>query len=102
MEPKKEKDRLTYKTGDREPMAKHSHEFAETFDGTVAYGLDRQSDENTVQFYLQKFSDDALMAAILKRMTDEDLGELFDVVSKMLKKYLSEPEYHKLFLKDDE
>ncbi len=82
-------------------MAKHSHLFAETFDGFIGFGLDRKSDENTVQLYLQKFSDDRLMEKILKRMTDEDLAELFDVAGKMLKKYLSEPEYHQLFLKEE-
>ena len=82
-------------------MAKHSHRFVETFDGIVGYGFDRQSDEYTVQVYLQKFSDDDLMKRILKRMSDEDLTEVFEVTSKMLKKYLTEPEYHQLFLKDE-
>jgi hypothetical protein len=83
-------------------MAKHSHGFVETFDGFVGYGLDRQSNENTVRVYLQKFSDDDLMKTILKRMTDNDLTEVFELTSKMLKRYLSEPEYHELFLKDEE
>jgi hypothetical protein len=81
-------------------MAKHSHRFVETFDGFSGYGLDRQTDENTVQLYLQKFSDDRLMETILKRMTEEDLTEIFETVSRILKKYLTEPEYHQLFLKD--
>ncbi len=81
-------------------MANHSHNFVETFNGMVAYGLDRQSDEDTVQVYLQKFSDDRLMEKILKRMSDDDLAELFELLSKMLKKYLTDAEYHQLFLKD--
>lgn len=80
-------------------MTKHSHNFVETFDGFLGYGLDRQSNENTLAVYLQKFSDDGLMNIVLKRMSDEDLTEVFDVISKMLKKYLSEPEYHQFFLK---
>jgi hypothetical protein len=83
-------------------MTKHSHRFVETFDGFLGYGLDRQSNEDTVQLYLQKFSDDHLMNTILKRMTDDDLAELFDITSKMLKTYLTEPEYHQLFLKEEE
>jgi hypothetical protein len=79
----------------------HSHSFVETFDGFSGYGMDRQSDENTVQLYLQKFSDDLLMEIILKRMTDDDLTEVFEMISKMLKKYLTEPEYHRLFLKEE-
>lgn len=83
-------------------MTKHSHCFVETFDGFLGYGLDRQSDENTVQLYLQKFSDDRLMKTILKRMADDDLSEVFEIISKMLKRYLTEPEYHQLFLKEEE
>ncbi len=83
-------------------MAKHSHHFVENFGGIVAYGLDRESDENALEVYLQKFSDDNLMKTILKRMTDEDLAELFELINKMLKKYLSDPEYHHLFLKDQD
>lgn len=83
-------------------MDKHSHRFVETYDGFVGFGLDRQSDEDTVQFYLQKFSDDEVMKTVLKRMSDDDLEEVFDVVGKMLKKHLNEPEYHRLFLKDEE
>jgi hypothetical protein len=83
-------------------MKKHSHRFVETFDGFLGYGLDRQSDEDTVQVYLQKFSDDDLMKTILKRMTDDELTEVFETTSKMLKKYLTEPEYHQLFLKEGE
>ena len=83
-------------------MAKYSHRFVETFNGLVGYGMDRQTDENTVQVYLQKFSDDDLMKTILKRMTDDDLNEVFEITSKMLKKHLTEPEYHQLFLKEEE
>ena len=83
-------------------MAKHSHRFVESYDGFIGYGLDRESDEGTLEVYLQKFSDDDLMKTILKRMSDEDIAELFDIVSRMLKKHLDEPEYHRLFLKDEE
>ena len=83
-------------------MAKHSHRFVETYEGIAGYGLDRQSNEDTVQLYLQKFSDDDLMKAVLGRMTDEDLDEVFDLIGKMLRKHLNEPEYHRLFLKEDD
>jgi hypothetical protein len=35
-------------------------------------------------------------------MCDEDLRELFDFLGRLLKKYLTEEEYHRAFLKDDE
>jgi hypothetical protein len=80
-------------------MATHTHNFVESYDGLVGYGADRETDENTVIYYLQKFSDDNFMAVMTKRMTDDELLELFDLVNRLLKNHLTESEYHTLFLK---
>ncbi len=82
-------------------MAKHTHHFVEEYDGLVGFGLDREGDENTITYYLQKFSDDSLMALMRKRMSQEDMTRLFDLLTYLLKKHLSEEEYHSHFLKDD-
>jgi hypothetical protein len=82
-------------------MAKHSHKIVETYQGLVGFGLNRETDEVTVIYYLQKFSDDTLMGKIVKRLTDEELNEIFSMISRILKNHLSEQEYHNLFLKDD-
>lgn len=82
-------------------MSKHTHHHVETYDGLVGLGLDRETDENTVIFYLQKFSDDTLMKELVKRMTDEELDEIFSLLTRLLKKHLADSEYHSLFLKDD-
>ncbi|MBW2336987.1 MAG: cytoplasmic protein [Deltaproteobacteria bacterium] len=82
-------------------MPLHTHNFVETYEGLVGYGLDRETDENTVICYLQKFSDDRFMATMTKRMTDEELLELFELINRLLRKHLAESEYHALFLKDD-
>lgn len=82
-------------------MTKHAHTFVETYDGFLGFGMDRETDENTVEAYLQKLSDDDLMKVMLKRMTDEELAEVFEMVSKLLKTHLTEPEYHEHFLKDN-
>jgi len=81
-------------------MKNHSHQFVETYSGLVGFGADRKTDESTVWYFLQKFSDDALMKTLLPRIADEELSEIFSLLSKFLKKYLSEAEYHSLFLKD--
>ena len=78
----------------------HSHAFVETYDGLVGFGLDRETDERTVVYYLQKFSDDTLMQTLIKRLGDDELAALFDLVSDLLQKHLSEEEYHALFLKE--
>lgn len=81
-------------------MALHSHQFVETYDGLVGFGMNRETDENTVVYYLQKFSDDHLMNIMKQRFTDQELADLFESISGLLNKHLSENEYHSLFLKE--
>ena len=82
-------------------MPKHTHDFVESYQGLVGYGADRETDENTLIYYMQKFSDDRFMSLITKRMTDEEMLELFNLINRLLKKHLTEAEYHAMFLKDD-
>ena len=82
-------------------MTVHSHEFVESYEGFVGFGFDRETDENTVIYYLQKFSDDMLIRHIVKKMGDDELQEVFSVLSKLLKVHLTEQEYHRLFLKEE-
>ncbi|CAO0822856.1 Cytoplasmic protein [Desulfarculales bacterium] len=83
-------------------MAQHSHEFVETYTGLVGYGLDRTTDQATLQVYLQKFSDDECMARLLPRMSQEQMDALFHTMSDLLRQHFNEDEYHALFLKDHE
>jgi len=82
-------------------MSEHSHRFIEEFDGFIGFGLNRKSDQDTVIYYLQKFSDDRLMEVLKDRMSDEDRQAIFDLLSGLLRKHLSEPEYHRYFLKNN-
>jgi len=82
-------------------MSKHSHDFVETYDGLVGFGLDRVTDEKTIWFYLQKFSDDALMQSLLPKLSRAELQELFETMNRLMKNHLSEEQYHRLFLKDE-
>ena len=81
-------------------MAKHSHRFVEDYDGFVGFGLDRESDVNTLVVYLQKIADDTLARTLAERMKAEERLEFFDALGRLLKNHLSEEEYHRLFLKD--
>ena len=82
-------------------MKLHSHDFVETYSELVGFGLDRQTDENTVIYYLQKFSDDQLMKQLMPSLSDADLEEIFGLINRLLKANLSDSEYHRLFLKED-
>lgn len=82
-------------------MSNHSHDFVDQYQGLVGFGFNRETDENTVMYYLQKFSDDDLMKNLIKRLEDNELEEIFEFISGMLKKHLNEAEYHQLFLKEN-
>jgi TorA maturation chaperone TorD len=82
-------------------MPTHSHKFVENYQGLLGFGFDRETDENTVVCYLQKFSDDRLMELLKQRLSDEELEQIFEFVSMLLKKHLTEDEYHLLFLKEE-
>ena len=82
-------------------MSKHSHNHVETYDGLIGFGLDRETDENTVIYYLQKFSDDELMSTIIKKLSADELEQTFSMLNRLLKKHLTHREYHTLFLKDN-
>ncbi len=79
----------------------HSHTFVEHYEGLVGFGFDRETDEKSLMVYLQKFSDDALLAALVPRLSELEIQDLFERISLLLKKYLQETEYHRLFLKDE-
>jgi peptide methionine sulfoxide reductase MsrA len=81
-------------------MAKHSHNFVEEHDGFIGFGLDRASDEDTVIYYLQKFSDDKVIRAMVTRMDEAELDEIFTLITRLLKNHFSDDEYHQLFLKE--
>ena len=84
---------------DKTPL--HSHRFVETYNDFVGFGWDRVTDEKTVMYYLQKFSDDQLLARLAPRLLDDELDEIFSLLTRLLKKHLDDAEYHRLFLKDD-
>ncbi len=83
-------------------MKKHSHRFVEEYDGMVGLGLDRETDEYTLTYYVQKFADDELMKILRSRMSDSDIEALANMLFRIMKTYLTEEEYHTYFLKDQE
>ena len=82
-------------------MTDHTHQFIEKYQGLVGFGLDRETNEHTIVYYLQKFSDDTLMQQLIPRLSDRELEEIFELINRLLKNHLNETEYHRLFLKDD-
>jgi len=83
-------------------MEKHSHQFVETYRGPVAFGLTREIDEASLVVYLQKFSDDRLIEVLRSRLSDEEILQTVDWITGLLRKHLTEKEYHLLFLREEE
>jgi hypothetical protein len=80
---------------------KHSHRFVEDYDGLVAFGMSREVDEKTLMVYLQKFSDDALLKVLIPRLSNQEMETLFELLSDLMRKHLSDNEYHAHFLKEE-
>ena len=81
-------------------MAKHHHTFVDSYDGMVGFGFSREVDENSLKYYLQRFSEDDLLKVLVPHLSDEELNQLFELVSQLMRKYLTDDEYHQYFLKD--
>ncbi len=94
-------ERLRKKVGMMD-KAKHKHSFVDNYDGMVAFGFSREVDEKSLMYYLQKFSDDNLLEAMVPKLTDEEISQIFEMLSQIMRRRLSDGEYHELFLKDPE
>jgi hypothetical protein len=79
---------------------KDSHQFVHNYKGLGAFGMDRETDEETIMFYLQKFSEDNFIKILVPRLSDQELEEIYLFINSKLKAHISEDEYHHLFLKD--
>ena len=76
------------------------HNFVKNYKGSIGIGFDRETDEATMIYYCQKFSDDTVMETLSKRMSDDEITELTDNIMALIKKYFDHNEYHKFFLED--
>jgi hypothetical protein len=65
---------------------------------TIAFGFDRASDERSFELFLQQFVDKKLMETLLPRLLDKDISATVDFLTGIMRKHLSEKEYHRLFL----
>jgi hypothetical protein len=53
----------------------------------------------TLQVYLQKLSNDDLMALLMPRLEAEEVDGFLDLIGRTLRQHLSGEEYHRLFLR---
>jgi hypothetical protein len=81
-------------------MDERTYSFISTYDGLVGFGLDRATDEASLMVYLQQLADDRALDVLVKRLTDDEINELFELISRLLKNHFNSDEYHELFLRE--
>ena len=82
-------------------MKKFKHDFINNYEGFGAFGLDRQTDEETIMYTLQKFSDDDFMKLLVPKLSSEEMENIYLLILELIKKHLTEDEYHNIYLKDE-
>ena len=66
----------------------------------IVFGFDRKTDEQSLAAFVLRFADKELLKVLLPRLQDEDILATVDFLTTIMRKYLSEKEYHSLFLAD--
>lgn len=64
----------------------------------ICFGLNRETDERSLAAFLKKFTSDPLLAKLIPRLSEEEITELLDFITKLMHKHLHKQEYHNLFL----
>lgn len=66
----------------------------------ICFGLNRELDEKSLALFLRLFSREELLNALASRLADEEISSLVDYLTGILRRHLTEKEYHELFLGD--
>ncbi|NLX19932.1 MAG: hypothetical protein GXY53_11745 [Desulfobulbus sp.] len=65
------------------------------------FGLDRATDEKSFITFLRQFSEDKLLSCLVPRMSEEEIHQVVDLLTLVMRSHLSSDEYHRLFLGED-
>lgn len=82
-------------------MKKFKHDFIHNYEGFGAFGLSREADEETIMYTLQKFSDDDFMKLLIPKLSQDEMEKIYYLTLELIKKHLTEDEYHNVYLKDE-
>jgi hypothetical protein len=64
----------------------------------ICFGFDRATDERSLVAFLAAFSGRPLLHTLASRLADEEILAVVDFLTGLMKKHLTEKEYHRLFL----
>ncbi len=66
----------------------------------ICFGLDRATDERSLALFLKLFSRDQLLDALAPRLGDDEIEQVVNMLTALMRNHLQEKEYHELFLDD--
>jgi len=67
----------------------------------ICFGLDRDLDEKSFSLFLQLAGNSQLTDVLAKRLPSEKINLIVTEFTAIMKQYLSEDEYHRLFLQEE-
>ena len=67
----------------------------------MLFGLNRATDEQSLVAFLRLFSADRLTQELVPRMSEEEIHQLVDLLTHIMRNHLSGDEYHRLFLGEE-
>ena len=62
------------------------------------FGMNRRTDEQSLASFLKLFSDERLTSKLIPRMNENEIHQIVDLLTQIMKNHLSDEEYHALFL----
>lgn len=66
--------------------------------GDIVFGLNRAEDERSLADFLRLASRDELLATLVPRMTDDEIRQVVQLLTDVMRNHLTGEEYHSLFL----
>lgn len=68
----------------------------------ICFGLDRQTDEQSLVEFVQRVAQGPLLTTLAARMDEAEIVAALDFLTQLMQKHLSAKEYHTLFLSERE
>jgi len=69
--------------------------------GTICFGLSVELDKQSCAAYLRLLGQPELADTLCARLSQEEINQLIELISGLMRAHLSKDEYHRLFLGEE-
>lgn len=66
----------------------------------ICFGLNRERDEQSLAAFLELFSKKRLTSTLIPRLNGDEIEQIVNLLTGVMRNHLQEKEYHELFLGD--